>query len=212
MVFNNENDKYGTRLENKKTGASYLKAITDPAILDEHYVISQSKDKNKRAKFAWNPMDADWKERCSHMWWFGDNRVTNKTDLQKFDERLYTLRDRLLSFGGESACLPMIEEDLTDILEKGQFWFGSGAKRMKGADSQCHRNSCDLYESNKDNLDVRICTGYALSDDGMWRQHSWLICHSPRSNQISESHEHRIGYYGFVSTPEQCDRFCDANW
>ncbi len=204
-----EMNKYGTRLVHKTTGNSRLLAITSPKILEENFVFSEAKDSAKRKKFSWTPMDDEWKASCADIWWFKEEKDPVVMEKQP---RMYELRDKLLSFGGESTCFPYIEEDLEDILDKGQFWFGDGAKMMKGAPSQCHRNCCELYDLNKDDFDVRICTGYALSEKGgMWRQHSWLVLHNPRSNQIIETTEPRIGYYGFVMTREQCDKFCEDN-
>lgn len=193
-------NKYGTRLKPKNGGNSEILAITSPEMLDNYYIISENKDREKREKFRWTPMSEGWKNNCQKMFWFGDNLKKN--------DKLYPLREKLLSFGGEAVCLPPYEEDLMDILENGQFWFGSGAKRMKGRACQCHNNSRKLYDRNKKDFDIRICTGYALSDDGMWRQHSWLVLHKERSNQIIETTEPRIGYYGFVMTEDQCEEFC----
>lgn len=84
-----------------------------------------------------------------------------------------------------------------------------GAERMRGEDCHCHSNSALLWEVNKDK--TVICTGYALSADGMWRQHSWLIHRKPRSNRVVETTEPRILYYGFAMTPELCEEFVNEN-
>lgn len=52
----------------------------------------------------------------------------------------------------------------------------------------------------------------ALSDDGMWRQHSWLVWHKARSNQIVETTVKRIVYYGFVMPYDMCQKFADDNF
>ena len=54
-------------------------------------------------------------------------------------------------------------------------------------------------------------TGYALSADGMWRQHSWLIHRKPRSNRVVETTEPRILYFGFAMTLEHCEKFVSYN-
>ena len=199
------NDKYGTRLISKSDGKSRILAITSPQMIEDNYIISKTKDAGKREKFSWKPMDADWQSRVENLWWWGNNTT------EEADPKMYDLRDKLLSFGGNAACLPIGDEDIDDILEQGQFWFGSGAKMKRGRASKCHSNSCELYDLNKDNFDIRICTGYALSEDGLWRQHSWLIIHNSRSNQIVETTVERIAYFGFVMTPGQCEEFCMCN-
>ena len=89
-------------------------------------------------------------------------------------------------------------------------WNPMNTKLMHGKPSKCHANSANLWEQNKDI--TRICTGYALSKDGMWRQHSWLVWHKARSNQIVETTVKRIAYYGFVMTYDMCQQFADENY
>lgn len=111
---------------------------------------------------------------------------------------------RLLAINGSSVKLPDIEEDLNNILKYGQLW-DSQAKLMKGRPSQCHANSCELWYNNQE--DTVIATGYALSPDGIWRQHSWLIWIKPRTNMIIETTVPRLAYFGFAMTKEMCRTF-----
>ena len=134
---------------------------------------------------------------------------TNHPLHPQMDRRLFDLKERLLSFAGEAVCLPAYEPDLENILSYGQFWLGYNAERMLGEDCHCHSNSALLWEVNKDK--TVICTGYALSADGMWRQHSWLIHRNPRSNRVVEITRPRVLYYGFAMTPELCERFVSYN-
>ena len=194
-------NKYGTRLVDKKTGESRILAITNAKMLSDNYIISQIKDEFKRKKFAWKPMSTEWKENCQKRWWF------RKEKEPYIDPKLYELREKLLSFGGEATCLPGEEEDIDDILNSGQFWFGSESVMLKGEPCNCHRNACALYQDNIYG-DMRICTGYALSNDGMWRQHSWLVLHQNEENIIIETTEPRIAYFGFVMSKKQCEKFC----
>ena len=147
---------------------------------------------------------------CSETFWFQDTLEDMKKLHPTMDDRLFDLRQKLLDFAGEAVCFPGYEEDLDNILNYGQFWIGNNIKLMRGEPSQCHANSCNLWEQNKDI--TRICTGYALSEDGMWRQHSWIIWHKARSNQIIETTVPRILYFGFVMTTEMCEEFADNNY
>lgn len=156
-------------------------------------------------------IDDEWKEFINHSWW-GVNNPNPFADEQE-KERLtpiLQIRDKLLAIAGEEVCLPCVEEDLDNILTYGQLWSGKGARRMRGEASQCHSNSANLWENNKDK--TVICTGYALSKDGMWRQHSWLMHIKPRSNQIVETTELREAYFGFAMTYDICEEFVDNNW
>ena len=141
--------------------------------------------------------DSEWAERCSENWW----SVNYKGVLDARQKKLLPLRDKLLSTGGVEVCLPIEEEDLDDILKYGQLWDNLTVKYMTGRPSKCHSNSAALWDANRDSYKdghaVIICTGYALSDDGVWRQHSWLVHAKSRANNLIETTVPRIAYFGF---------------
>lgn len=192
-------------------GKSCIAPIDDRAFFDKCLMYSESKNLHAKNTVAWRPMSEEWKERCrNNAFWFQDTLEEAKNMAPGIDERLFELKDCLLDFADEAVRLPEYEEDLDNILEYGQFWLGYNAEMMEGEECQCHKNSAGIWEQNKDK--TTICTGYALSADGMWRQHSWLIHRKPRSNRIVETTRLRILYYGFAMTPEMCERFVDENW
>lgn len=57
--------------------------------------------------------------------------------------------------------------------------------------SECHANCEALYQKNKTH---KIYTGYALSKDGLWRNHSWIIT---KNGSIIETTELRVLYLGY---------------
>lgn len=176
-------------------GASPIRTATDPGFA--------------RASLRCTPMDAAWRRRTAENWWSQDYRGPLDADMRA----MFPLRDRLLQFGGEMTCLPGADEDLSRILERGQFWLGEKSKLSVGRASRCHSNSAALWEANQ-NLErsaMHIATGYALSDDGMWRQHSWCVWEKPRSIKIVETTVRRVGYFGFVLTSEEAWDFYGAN-
>lgn len=122
---------------------------------------------------------------------------------------LEILKQRLLKIGGWSVCLPHIEGDLLHILERGRKFAGR-AKMMKGEPCQCHSNSASLWDNNRDIS--FLCTGYALSKDGMWRQHSWCVVETPKSYKVVETTEPRISYYGYILDPEESEVFLGENF
>jgi len=162
------------------------------------------------------PIDKEWLDSLSDKFWCtnfkgrleGLRYNQNPQQLQHLKDIL-ALRDQLLSFGGEQACMPALEDDLVKIINRGQFWYGDKVDLMKGEEGQCHRNSCDLWENNKNK--TVICTGYALNNDGMWRQHSWLVHLKPRVNRIVETTTSRIAYFGFAMTLSECNEFVMDN-
>lgn len=137
----------------------------------------------------------------SYFWW----SKNYQGELNAEQKEIKQLTPRLLSFGGAEVVLPLVEDDLHNILNRGIFLYGDKAKLKKGLPSQCHRNSCYLYEYENRN-DFVIMTGYALSSDGLWRQHSW--CYDGKNNIIIETTEKRVAYFGFVMTTKEADDFC----
>ncbi len=122
---------------------------------------------------------------------------------------LIPLYRTLLEFAGNGVVFPDEEEDLDFMLSYGQFWLGRNLKMMKGRPNQCHANTSELFLNNHDV--TRICTGYALSEDGLWRCHSWLMWIKPRSCQIVETTVKRLAYYGFVMNESLSLQFASAN-
>lgn len=82
---------------------------------------------------------------------------------------------------------------------------------MEGVPNQCHKNSCELWYANNDTFDIHICTGYALSQDGLWRQHSWLVAIIENQPKIIETTVDWVAYYGFIRTEEECELFYNMN-
>ena len=124
------------------------------------------------------------------------------------------LHNVLLSIGGYETCFPLIEEDMPALLDRGRYYPGR-SKLMKGQDCKCHANACGIWLANKDDKDVSIATGYALSADGLWRQHSWVI-HRYRTRtqnrvRLVETTVKRIAYFGFELTEEESEAFCYNN-
>ena len=72
--------------------------------------------------------------------------------------------------------------------------------------SSCHRNVAAVWTKKKFGI-VGIATGYALSDDGLWRQHSWGILR----DGVLETTEKRLKYFGVVLQGERADFFAFSN-
>lgn len=122
--------------------------------------------------------------------------------LKTGDKKHLPLKKILLEIGGWSVCIHH-EPDLPKILTRGRKFPGK-SRTVRGEDSQCHSNVGNLYENNKN---FQICTGYGLTRDGMWRQHSWGLV----QNTVIETTEKRIAYFGFVLTEEEAGEFCYWN-
>lgn len=158
-------------------------------------------------KIVTTPMSETWKNGIKEKHWYHENDSTNEYLLHdsKNGHRMLELRDLLLSFGGEEVCLPVYEQDLVNIIERGQLWRGDRITMMRGRPSQCHRNSAYCWDANKTR--AVLCTGYGLSEDGLWRQHSWCIHIKPRKNRVVETTVERVAYFGFAMTTEEATEF-----
>jgi hypothetical protein len=64
-------------------------------------------------------------------------------------------------------------------------------RQMDG--NRCHHNVASLWEQRKKHSRLKaIATGYALSEDGMWRWHTWGLA----ATHILEATAVRLQYFG----------------
>lgn len=170
--------------------------------------ITDAKDMTK-APIPWDDMDENWRKRLIDMnvWWYKEHPVGKSQYEQEAIDKAIVLRNKLLSFGGNIACMQLNDMHYDAIMQRGQYWYGIGVHKKKGYVNQCHYNSCVLWDKNKGKMS--IATGYALSKDGCWRQHSWVVEPLKTKYRIWETTTDRIAYFGVVLTPEECEEFYD---
>jgi hypothetical protein len=104
------------------------------------------------------------------------------------------LGERLKAIGGTVVCATL-EEDIRLILRHGKTWapLQKDIVLRRGEAIRCHDNSILLQAANPH---LHVCTGYALSNDGIWRSHSW--CFEPHTYRIVETTMKRVAYHGAV--------------
>jgi hypothetical protein len=154
-----------------------------------------------------NPLGQDWREvtRESTMnWWASTNQHFRTKVWPEFDMRIYDLRDKIVAFGGEEVCMPYGEPEVEELLSRGQLW-GATNRMEIGTMSQCHRNSAKIWAKHQDKY--FIATGYALSEDGLWRGHTWCVKRTTRGISIVETTVRRLLYFGYVLTLEESVEF-----
>jgi len=120
---------------------------------------------------------------------------------------LFPLHNKLLSIGGECTVLPVVEEDLNRLFARGEIFKGKGSIIKRAKQSHCHMNSALLWDANKRKL--AICTGYALSRNGIWVQHSWCVL--KKSLKVVETTEKRILYFGYRLEKDESMEFLTEN-
>lgn len=151
-----------------------------------------------KTRFHLNPASPSWLEICRSKGWTVDS-VFPSGGLYE------TLKQKLLSVSGHVVVLHF-EEDLQKILSRGRFYRGYNSRTMKGDPCGCHRNAANLWSVNRRKLS--IVTGYALSVDGGWRQHSWCV---DEDHKVIETTTKRVLYFGFPLTPAEAAIFLYNN-
>lgn len=79
-------------------------------------------------------------------------------------------------------------------------------KRLPGEPNGCHSNAAGLWSS--DLRRYKLVTGYALANDGLWRQHSWVI----DSKYLYETTVKAKKYFGVELDDEEALRFWWDNY
>lgn len=117
------------------------------------------------------------------------------------------LKEQLLGFGGERVIWHFSELYLEELLKEGRRFKGSAARLQLGRPCNCHGNVAELYLTGFAKQNTSIASGYALSADGLWRQHSWGL----KRPHIIETTSPREMYYGFLLRPAEALAFSIAN-
>jgi hypothetical protein len=142
--------------------------------------------------------DPDPDERESRQAFF-DERVIYYPP--EFRQTYAELRERLDQIAPGTLVVPphdMTAEEIQDVLERGTFTVSaSGVVEMSSnlRPGFCHDNA---VEDASEDPDLMIGSGFALSDDGLWRHHSWLL----RGDTIIETTEPRDAYFGATFDPD----------
>jgi hypothetical protein len=116
------------------------------------------------------------------------------------------LKSLLLSFGGDFLVAPPRHDpDVPTLLKSGFLMSGPiSTKPMKS--SMCHQNIAAVWKMHRKGV-VGVATGYALSDDGLWRQHSWAVLR----DGLLETTEDRRKYFGILLQGAAADHFASCN-
>lgn len=133
----------------------------------------------------------------------------NKAIKETVPVPLFALEQKLLAYGG-TRMIYRHEPDLKPLLKRGEV-FDEPTEFLSREAHYCHSNVAQLWNENRETL--AIVTGYALSDDGLWRQHSWLIRKNPDPGQyrVLETTLKRVKYFGFILTDNEAEVFYEAN-
>ena len=107
----------------------------------------------------------------------------------KDQPRILALRKLLLKSGGTEVVPPPRANNLIWLLR----YFGrpltAKVSERPMEEGQCHANVARLWQRGALN---GVGMGYALSSDGLWREHSWGF----ENDRIVETTEPRLKYFG----------------
>lgn len=107
----------------------------------------------------------------------------------------------VLGHGGRLVVPPLSPDPMLGFLaERARLWDNPVAHRPLRR-SECHGNAVGLWRQGDA---VAIGTGYALSDDGLWRSHSWAL--SPEGELVETTME-REAYFGVELSGDEAERF-----
>jgi hypothetical protein len=105
----------------------------------------------------------------------------------------------ILGHGGVAVVPPTTcEDDIPKFLGGG--CVERQVRLVKGPPSRCHTTTATYWEEGK--LDA-IVTGYALTRDGLWRQHSWGLS----DGTVIEPTMRRVAYFGIELRGAEADNF-----
>jgi len=119
---------------------------------------------------------------------------------------------RLLTLGGDQVVVPAEGEDLDleRVFALGQLLAGDNAIRKPGKPCHCHYNAARLWEQGQATdaaepaRGCTLATGYALSDDQLWRSHSFCVAADGR---VLETTTLRHRYFGVLLNLDEAAAF-----
>ena len=98
---------------------------------------------------------------------------------------------------------PVRDDDALEWIRNGFVQAGPVVLKV-GVASACHQNVAAVWRKARRGGMVGIGTGYGLTADGLWRQHSWGILREG----ILETTVARTKYFGICLQGPRADGFC----
>jgi hypothetical protein len=113
----------------------------------------------------------------------------------------------LLARGGDLVVPHRNPDADLDELVAAATDFPTPARSIGGDDGACHRNAAEVWARGEV---PAIGTGYALSPDGLWRQHSWAV--DGDGTVLETTSAERLAYVGVrLDSGEPVLRFALGN-
>jgi hypothetical protein len=147
------------------------------------------------------PLDPDDRRRMVSL--YEARLIDQDSEKPGYAETFTELATFLLSLGGHLVVPPMYPDGMVRrLLVDGLRFSDVPLTVEEGEPNDCHGNVVRLWRGGK----AMIATGYALSDDGLWREHSWGV----RDGAVVETTEPRQCYWGVLINDDDAGDY--ASW
>ncbi len=136
------------------------------------------------------------------------NFVSEVAEWNKANSDLISmLRPKLLALGGDCVS-PQPDNFISRIIKNGRIFENMPIKLRKGEHNGCHRNVARLWTQRRARTQILgIGTGYGLSEDNMWRPHSWLFGKTKGQPCVIETTVPREAYFAVSFNSKGSDLF-----
>lgn len=140
-------------------------------------------------------------------------------DAAREDPRWLALREKLLSLGGKEIVVGFggyFSDGVSPsaLTKRARVFDARSVLKVTGVVGECHHNTAALCAGEqlwrflrRRNLPkVKIATGWALYEDGLWRNHSWGVT---TDGTVVETTVPFDAYFGVVLSPAEQERFVE---
>ena len=137
----------------------------------------------RQTKFTWLAIDSNSDEIIG-------------SELEKpVHESVKELCSHLIKLGGNMVVVEFHESPVfcKALVKFGEIIASAKLEISNGEERECHTNSAMLWSQNRE--DSFLVTGFALSEDGVWRRHSWV---KTNDDTLIETTIKREKYFGMI--------------
>lgn len=131
--------------------------------------------------------------------------IGNTAEVPHADPAAERAKQELLTLGGWCVIAYGMDRFVLDNIVRVEPSDAATATVIEMRISGCHKNAAELHLRDPEN--AVVCTGYALSSDGMWRTHSWALRREGERQAVYETTCARSMYHGVVLDPTESDAF-----
>jgi hypothetical protein len=146
----------------------------------------------RQTKFTWLAMDPNFDD------------VRGSKLVKPVKKSVKELCAHLIKIGGKMVVVEFHESPVLckALVKFGEITPSVNLEIFNGEERECHTNSAMLWSQNRE--DYVLVTGFALSEDGVWRRHSWVKTNDGR---LIETTIKRETYFGITLEEEGAEAF-----